>query len=381
MKKILIAITKGEIGGAQVFVRNLAFGLKKNGFDVTVALGSEHGDFLESELPRADIKLHFFNNLSRSFSPLRNFFLILEVRRYLKENPFDIVQLNSSNALFVALAAKLIKKSPKTIFTHHGLSFFDPRSTNLLGGFLIKISFKFLSLFVDKNVFVSERNFQDAINMNLIKKERAVVIYNETDVDFKTREASREFLEREFGVSIKDSFVVGSIGRLAYPKNYEFLIYAAADLTSSLHANYSKLIFVVIGSGPERARYEKLIKKYGLEENFYLLGEISDASRYIKAFDLFVLPSIYEGMPLTVIEAVSAGIPVLVSKVGGNPEIVDNDNSQLFELNSKAEFVKKLSKLMLSEKLCKDKSFKNKEVAKRFSAPSMVEEYEKVFNS
>ena len=69
MKKILIAITKGEIGGAQVFVRNLAFGLKKDGFDVTVALGREHGDFLESELPRADIKLHTFYNLSRSFSP------------------------------------------------------------------------------------------------------------------------------------------------------------------------------------------------------------------------------------------------------------------------------------------------------------------------
>ena len=167
MKKILIVITKGEIGGAQAFVLNLATGLKKNNFRVTVALGPEPGDFLPSELKNVGIPIHTFKNLSRTFSPAKNLFFFWEAKKYLDKNSFDIVHLNSSNTLLMAPAAKLSSSRPKVVFTHHGLTFFDPSSTlrqglrlssaecpqdygkgvssaSQMGKLLLKITFKFL---------------------------------------------------------------------------------------------------------------------------------------------------------------------------------------------------------------------------------------------
>jgi len=374
MKKVLIAITKGEIGGAQMFVRNLATGLKKDGLKITVILGSKHSDFLESEMTKAGIPIHTFYNLSRSFSPLRNFFLVLEAKRYLDKNLFDAIQLNSSNTLFIALAAKLSKSKPRVIFTHHGLSYLDPLSTKKIKRFFAGIVFKLLLPFVDLNVFVSQKNLDDALAMKLVKKENSLVVYSGINADFKSKIESLRFLESELDVSLKNKFILGSIGRLAYPKNYEFLI-GAAPL---LQAAYPELIFVIIGEGPDKPKYQKLIAKNNLENYFYLAGEIKEAARYIKAFDLFVLPSIYEGSSLTAIEAISAGLPVLISRVGGNPELVDGNNAQLFELDSQKEFTDKAMTIIRDKKLYQKLALQNKKISQKFLEDFIVSQYQKV---
>jgi len=374
MKKVLIAITKGEIGGAQMFVRNLATGLKKNGLKITMILGSKHSDFLESEMVKAGIPIHTFYNLSRSFSPLRNFFLILEAKRYLDKNLFDAVQLNSSNTLFIALAAKLSKSKPRVIFTHHGLSYLDPSSTKKTKRCLAGIIFKLLLPFVDLNVFASQKNLDDALAMKLVKKENSLIIYNGANVDFKSKIESIRFLESELGVSLKNKFILGSIGRLAHPKNYEFLI-GAAPL---LQATYPELIFVIIGEGPDKPKYQKLITKNNLENYFYLAGEIKEAARYIKAFDLFVLPSVYEGSSLTAIEAISTGLPVLISRVGGNPELVDGSSAQLFELDNQKEFTDKAMTIIRDKKLYQKLALQNKKISQKFLEDSVVSQYQKI---
>ena len=184
--------------------------------------------------------------------------------------------------------------------------------------------------------------------MKLVKEKKSAVVYNGIESNFHPREESRKFLKDRLGVSLKDAYVIGSIGRLAYPKNYEFLIGAASTI------RLPKTLFVIIGSGPELSRYRELIKKNNLEKRFLLAGEIKNAGRYIRAFDLFVLPSIYEGLSLTAIEAVSAGLPALLSASAATPKSsattrISSSPSTTTKKNSKKSW-KKLPRTKTSSK-------------------------------
>jgi len=127
------------------------------------------------------------------------------------------------------------------------------------------------------------------------------------------RETARKFLEEKIKINLKDKFLIGSIGRLDYSKNYEFLIKVFPEILKVK----PEAIAIVIGEGPERKKLENLIEKGDLKEKIFLIGELKDASKYLKAFDLFVLPSRYEGLSIILIESLFAQIPILASDVGG----------------------------------------------------------------
>lgn len=361
--KILIVITKSEIGGAQVFALNLAKGLKFLGEEVMVAGGP--GDFLPFELSRAGIDFYRFKNLKRGFNPLKNLAFLRELKKYVKDNNFEVVHLNSTNALLGAWPLRCLKKkipNLKIVFTVHGLSLIDGGHK---AGFLVKKLFRaFFKLAfkkLDKIVFVSRLNLDFALSDKLLNKKtarKATLIYNGLDIGehyFVSRDIARKFLdkilkERE-GLKVDsdlgnedvlrpDAFIYGSIGRLAYPKNYEFLIENHKKVLSF----EPKAKLVIIGEGPERSKYEGLIKVYGLEASVFLLGEMREASRYLQAFDLFILPSVFEGLSLSLIEARISGIKTLASRVGGNEEILGA--KLCFNLNDGEDYLNKFREVL-----------------------------------
>ena len=381
--KILIVITKSEIGGAQVFALNLAKGLKSLGEEVVVAGGP--GDFLPFELERAGIDFYRFRNLKRGFNPFKNLAFLKELKKYVKDNNFDVVHLNSTNALLGAwplrcLKKKLGAKKLKVVFTVHGLSLIDGgHKAGLIIKKLFRAFFKLAFKKLDKIVFVSRLNLDFALSDKLLNKKtspKSTLIYNGLDISehyFVSRDIARKFLERllrekfnnfeqegrdlkeEIKKEIKkeelfgdeeifsaDAFIYGSIGRLAYPKNYEFLIENHKKVLSF----EPKAKLVIIGEGPERSKYEGLIKVYGLEKSVFLLGEMREASRYLQAFDLFILPSVFEGLSLSLIEAKISGIKTLASRVGGNEEILGE--RLCFNLNDREDYLNKFREVLAS---------------------------------
>ncbi len=361
--KILIVVTKSELGGAQVFALHLAKGLKAQGEEVTVAGGP--GEYLPLELTKAQIPFYRFQNLERSYNPLKIFKFITELKDYIKTNNFTVVHLNSSNALFGVWGLSKLNPKPKVIFTVHGLSFLDPNHhTNLLISYLYQVFFKTAWRRIDSLVFVSRLNYENALSRKLMK--RGEVIYNGLDLgsDFLlSREEARRILGEKIKTDLSDAYLYGSIGRLAYPKNYEFLINSFLEVKKIK----TKAKLLLIGEGPERVKYEFLVKSYNLENDVYLGGELLNASSYLKAFDLFVLPSIFEGMSLSLIEAVLAGVPALASHVGGSEEIVGAVNC--FELDNQGEFLEKI------------KTVQPVNVSdSRFDLNKMVQAYLKVYN-
>jgi glycosyltransferase involved in cell wall biosynthesis len=342
--KILIVITHGKIGGTTNFVFWLAKGLKEKGIDVKVGFGE--GEYLKEKLEKEKIDYVNFKWLKRTHNPLANLFFIFEIKNFLKKEKFDVVHFNSTNTLFGTIGAKLTKT--KTVFTFHGLSILDPYyKKHLLLKPIYWFVFKFLLLFVDVPVFVSKDNLEYARKIKLTKK--GVVIYNGIpEPDFFDREKAINFFEEKLKIDLKDKFIIGSIGRLDYPKNYEFLI----SIFPKILKIKEKAICMIIGDGPERKKLENLIKNLNLEDKVFLLGEIKNASQYLKGFDLFILPSRYEGLSITLIEALFAEIPIIASDVGGNKEIIDQEN--VYKLNDEKELLEKILNSKPSDKSLKE---------------------------
>lgn len=360
--KILIVVTKSEIGGTQVFALNLARGLKESGKDVVVAGGP--GKYLPEELSKIDVPFYRFKNLKRSYNPFQMFKFIMELKNYVKNEGFNVVHLNSSNALFGVWGLSNLNLKPKIVFTVHGLSFLDKNhNINFLAKYLYGLFFKCAWRKVSSLVFVSHLNYQSSIDRGLTKKGE--VIYNGVFLPknyFLKKEESREFLQDRIEIDLSGFYIYGSIGRLAYPKNYEFLIESHKEVKKL----FPQAKLILIGEGPERNKYESLINSLNLKEDVFLFGEEKNASRLLKTFGLFVLPSFFEGMSLSLVEAVASGIPVLASRVGGNEEIIGVDNC--FELNNKEDFLNKI------------KDYKIVNIAKStFDFEIMINKYIKIY--
>jgi len=369
MKKVLIVITKAEIGGAQIITLNLAKGLKEKGIDVILGFGE--GDFLKEEAKKFNIPFKCFKTLKRTNNPIKNLLFILEIKKFLEQKKIDVVHFNSSNSLFGAIGTKLAKNKPKTIFTFHGLSVLDPNYKKTPHYFkkLYWLIFKFLLKFIDKAIFVSQSNLEYAKKIGLIKNGE--VIYYGLDFkssDFLSKKIAIKALSEKIGFQIKDRFIVGSVGRLAYQKNYEFLIRVFPEIIK-LKKN---AICIIIGEGSERSKYESLIKENNLENKIFLVGEIKEAYKYLKAFDLFVLPSRYEGLSISLIETLFAEISALASKINGNEEILGKEF--LYPLDNKKQFLSLFKKF--DEKLLKQ-NFKERRFL--FSIKNMINRYLKVY--
>ncbi len=360
--KILLVITKAEIGGAQAFVLNLARGLAKSGLQVAVAAGE--GGFLSEELIKAKIDFFRLKSLKRSHNPFFVFRFIKELTKLIDKEEFDVLHLNSTNTLPGVLAARLAKRQPRTVFTVHGLSVLDPKYDAprfLRSSF--RAYFRFFFRYTDKIVFVSRYNLVEATKQEIT--DQGSVIYNGLEIApdyFLPPVLARQELSRLVGQDLGQSFLIGSVGRLAVQKNYGWLI----KMWPEIKKVRPEAKLIILGEGPEGKRYRRLIKKLGFINDIFLPGEIKDASRYLKGLNLFVLPSVYEGLSISLIEASAADISVCASDVGGNKEVIGAENC--FALDNTAEFLAKIGQepvVNISRSL--------------FTAVSMVKKYHDIY--
>lgn len=332
MKKILYIVTQPEFGGAQRYIFDLASNFKDT-FDITVAAGSDFTpDSLLSRCESAGIKTYKFINLKREINLKTDFKAGREIFDYIiKEQP-DIIHLNSSKAgvlgsIAVYFAKSKIKPS-KIVYTVHGWAFLEPVSTKTK--LLYLWAEKFSARFRDTLIVLSQKECDVTLNKRLSHPSKINIIPHGIDygaMSFYIREKSRNLLGEKLG-NIKfsdEDFIVGAVANFYPTKGIEFLARAAAQMPKIF--NNRKIFFIIIGDGRERAKLELLIKKYRLQDNFYLAGAIPEAYKLFYAFDVFALPSVKEGFPYVILEAMAAGTPIIATGVGGIPEIINNNFS------------------------------------------------------
>lgn len=315
--KILFVITKSNFGGAQKYVYDLATNIPKDKFNVVVATGGT--GILIQKLHEQNIRVLPILSLTRDVKVGNDFKAFFELWSIFRNERPDVVHLNSAKAGGVGALAARLAGVPRIIFTAHGWAFNEERST--LQRLFIKFFSWMTTLLSHKTIAVSLAVKNDTRKWLFAQKKIIVVRNGVSDTKFYDREEAREKLFSQTSITLpSNAFLLCTIAELHNNKGLQYSIKAFAELAkenTSLH-------YFIFGDGEEKEHLDTLIRSLGMEGRAHLLGFTKGASTFLRAFDLFILPSITEGLGFVILEAGCAGIPVIASRVGGIPEIIDD---------------------------------------------------------
>jgi glycosyltransferase involved in cell wall biosynthesis len=304
--KVLLLITLAEVGGAQAYVASLLPALTPS-FDVVVAAYGEGP--LREAAAQAGVRFVPLRHVRRPVRPWRDAAGLVELVRLLRRERPDILHASSSKAGILGRLAAAAARVPVRIFTVHGWAF---NAYSGLPSALYRWADRLVSPLTTVTICVSDNERAAGIEAGTCRAESTVVIRNAVDVAAAPRSAG----DHE-GVRLI------AVGRLKPPKDFVNLVRALATLPDG---SFEALI---VGEGPDRALVEAEIERLGLGARVELTGERSDVPALLADSDLFVLSSTSEGLPVSVLEAMAAGLPVVASEVGGLPELVADGESGL----------------------------------------------------
>lgn len=433
-KKILFVVTQSEMGGAQRFLAVTAPWLSEQGWEVIVAAGGNEAGELFSMLRGRTSTFgrgttstiggptsQTLKRLKRKPNPLTACLAIREIKQLLKKEKPDVLFLCSTMAgLLGSIAAKKIlggrasnlvrgttstpgepsSSGLKVVYRIGGWAFNDPRPAWQKK--LIILLEKWTSRFKDKIIVNLEYDLRTALKYKIAKPEKLVKIYNGLDpakIKFLTKEEAGEKLFSMLGGRASNSMlggrsslggpasriissqlIIGTIANFYKTKGLAYLIEAVKILCSrsDLEHNCSMFhvpCFMLIGDGPERDSLKLQIKDLKLENKIFLTGRLTEARKYLKAFDIFVLPSLKEGFPWVILEAIAAGVPIVAAKVGAVPEILENNKSALLvEPGNAEQIAKAIKKLLENPQLAQQLAQNAKARLSYFSEQKMLQQ-------
>lgn len=325
-KRVLHVLGASKYGGDSLYVFDLLLRFKELGGDGVVC--STDPDVIQraEELGIAVIQIASFR---REISPLKDWQTLIALRNYLCENSFDIVHTHTSKGGFIGRLAARWARVPKIVHTIHGFSFHD--SSSFLQKLIYKNLERFAGYFCDYAISVNHADRKMAIEDRILKPSQVVSILNGVEKNRFDSQFDKTSFRQSIGVNETD-FLVGTVGRFAYQKDPETFI-RAVDLVRSIDP-HTRFKFVYVGDGPERAKIEDLVQQLKLDNLVDLVGFRKNVEDYLRSFDLYVSTARYEGLPMTLIEALAAGIPILATNVKGNNEVAKEDFSVLVPMES-----------------------------------------------
>ncbi|MBI5765965.1 glycosyltransferase family 4 protein [Candidatus Falkowbacteria bacterium] len=357
MAKILYIVTQSELGGAQRYISDLAKYFSGNGDDVWVAAGGN--DALFELLKNAGIKAIKLRNLVREINPLKDLQALLELKKIISDLHPDIVHLNSSKAGVLGAVAAKVASVKKIIYTVHGFVFNEPM--NRMQKIFYLLAEKISAHFKNYIICVSEFDYQQALINKICSPKKLITIHNGID---EIKFSSKEEAKKELNLP-PNKIIIGCIANFYASKGLEYLIEAARIVKEKIPG----VLFVIIGDGQEKNNLISKIKKNDLAENFILTGKINQAERCLKAFDLYACSSVKEGFPYSLLEAMTAGLPIVATKVGGIPEMIKNNYSGILVEPANPD---ELAKAIIN--LCQNKS-----LAMHLASQALAE-YHQYFN-
>ena len=253
-----------------------------------------------------------------------------------------IVHTRNLSALEAQVPAFFLR-NVKRVHGVHGRDVFDLEGRNRKYNLLRKT----IRPLVGKYITVSKDLQQWLIDTIGVAPRKVVQIYNGVDQTRFGPASERPLHLAPQGFLDQESLVIGTVGRLAAVKDQAALVRAFALLQQQVPVQVkARLRLVLVGDGPSRRELERLVNELELDEKAWLAGDRDDIPEMLRLFDLFVLPSLGEGISNTVLEAMATGLPVVATRVGGNPELVsDGVNGRLVEAGDPESLARVLAEL------------------------------------
>ncbi|MBI4335282.1 MAG: glycosyltransferase family 4 protein [Candidatus Omnitrophica bacterium] len=307
--KILLLTTHLRMGGVPIYVVNLAASLERRGHRVFVAsAGGELSARIDSQRVR-QLKLDI--NTKSELSP-RLLLGLYHLYWLVKEHGVDIVHTNTRVTQVMGEALAFLTGACH-VSTCHG--FFKTRLGRRICG-----------CWGRKIIAISDAVREHLVNDFKIPKSRVRLIHN--GIDLKAFSGvytpeEKERVKRELG--LRDGPVVGIIARLSSVKGHRYLVKAMRRVIQ----NIKDAQLLIVGEGEERTRLAALVEDLGLSGSVIFMGSVSDTARTLAVMDVFVLPSVHEGLGLSLLEALACSRPVIGSDVGGIYSVIKDNQTGL----------------------------------------------------
>lgn len=291
MKRIVHIVGSMAPGGIENFIMNIYRNVDREKLQFDFIINVKKEVSYDEEIESMGGKVHYVTRKSKN--PIKNFF---EVKKIIKEQKYDTVCRHSDNAFTVVdlLAAKLA--GAKRIIMHSHST--QTKNTGL---------HKFFRLWFP---FVTTHRFACSKTAGkwMYGKQDFQVVYNAIDTDkFAYSAEIRNKMRKEWNV--EDAHVYGHVGSFVYAKNHPFLL----DVFYEISKQDEKAVLFLIGDGDLRKAAEEKVKEYSLEQKVIFTGRKMNVPDFLQMFDVLLFPSVYEGLPVSLVEAQTSGLQCLIS--------------------------------------------------------------------
>lgn len=327
--KILYVITKSNWGGAQAQACTLATHFHQSGAYVAVALGGtgERGATtgrLHDELTAAGVRTIFLPSFARDVFLSSEIRALRELVRTIRAEQPDVVHLHSSKAGGLGALAARVAGVQKIVFTSHGLAYDEDR--NRVARALIWLATWVTFLLCHAVITISQDTYTRARRLPFCRGKIHLVYNGIAEHTLLTREEARAKLLP--GIGTDKRVWIGTISELVRNKGLTYLIRAAELLKQR---GLSFVVCIAGTEGEERPLLENLIAQTGLSDQVRLLGFVPSGATYLRAFDIFTLTSVKEGLPYVLLEAAQAECAVVASNIPGVTDIIDSTTGALVQ--------------------------------------------------
>ena len=320
--KVLRVIARLNVGGPALHVAYLSAGLADRGYDTTlvagkVGAGEESMAFVAEQ---RGVRIETLDDLHREIAPLRDLRTILRLARLIRSERPTILHTHTAKAGAVGRIAALLAgdaRPPVIVHTFHGhvlRGYFNPALTAAF-----RLLEQLLARVATKLVAVSPEVRDDLVALGVAPAAKFAVVRLGIELDERVDydEEGRKATRRLLGIP-PDAFVVGWIGRMTAVKRTE-------DIARTLQALVERGVngyLCLVGDGPDRTRLERRMHELGVAKRCLFVGYQENVARFYDAMDVLLLTSVNEGTPVSVIEALAAGRPVVATRVGGVSDVV-----------------------------------------------------------
>jgi glycosyltransferase involved in cell wall biosynthesis len=323
-------------------VLNLTKGIRNQNYQFYVGCLEKVGGPLEKEFRQAGAKTINFG--------MKNYLhlgIVKKIKDYINKNEIDIVHTHILKADFLGGLPAKVGDGPILVATKHNENF----SPGQAGWIWRNPLFRLALLLPDLVVTVSNEMRDKFIVDYGLRPERVITIHNGIDIEYFDKlchsSKNRQPLREEWGLITSD-FVVGFIGRLVTGKGLSDLLNAMRLVISQ----HNRCFLLIVGKGPRTNYLKRKVKELGIEANVIITGYRSDIPEILSEIDVLTLPSLSEGLPLSVIEAMAAEKAVIATPVGGIREIiVSGETGLLIEPKNPEAIANAISQLLNNKKL------------------------------
>ncbi len=365
MTKTILHIFSGDLwAGAEVMIYNLLRCLKNYPGLSIIALSMNEGELTE-RLRKENVELYIIDEQQHSFLTI-----LLKTKSLFKYREIDIIHSHRYKENLLALLAGRMLGISKLVTTVHGLQevAYNTGSENSISWkanvdyYILKKKFTVVAVSeAMKKVFVKQLGFMH----DMVK-----VIHNGIDV-------SNFFTAKKF-FSDDSILHIGTVGRLVPVKGFDLFLAIACEVRNKVEG----IKFSILGDGPMRDFLKNRAEELGLNGFVEFKGHLNNPQSYYQGLDIFINTSFHEGIPMSVLEAMACGVPVIAPKVGGIPEIIRNGIDGFLVKREKDSFVKACMNLISNRELLFQMSENCKQRIKDyFSAERMAEQYRQLYNS